>query len=107
MLVQDHSAANDRARKVAGKLNVTPPSRPSFKQRATYGAQYLLRGATFDRQFVSHMIKDHQKDIAAYRAQAKTGVEPTASMAKQTLPTLEKHLSTVQGLQAKTTAQRR
>jgi putative membrane protein len=108
MLVHDHSAANQRARAVAQQLNVSsPPTKPSVKQRATYAAQSLLRGGSFDRQFVSHMVSDHQKDIAAYRAQAQAGVQPTASMAREILPTLEKHLTTANNLQGKATAQTR
>jgi putative membrane protein len=66
-----------------------------------------LRGATFDRRFVNHMVTDHQNDIAAYRGQAQTGMEPTAGRAKETLPTLEKHLPIARSLQPKVTAQKR
>jgi putative membrane protein len=107
MLVDEHSAANTRAQAVARQLNVSPPSKPSLKQRATYAAQSIVRGASFDRRFVNHMISDHQKDIAAYRSQAQTGLEPTARMAKETLPTLEKHLVTAKSLQSNATAQKR
>ena len=106
MLVEDHSAANQRAQAVAQQLHVSPPSKPSLKQRATYGAQSILRGTSFDRRFVNHMVLDHQKDIAAYRAQAQTGMEPTAGIAKQTLPTLQKHLATAKSLQTNATAQK-
>jgi putative membrane protein len=106
-LVEDHSAANEKARKIAQDLKVTPPGRPSLKQRVVYGKLVLLRGATFDRQFARDMISGHQKAIAAYRAQAQGGVEPTASMAKETLPTLEKHLEMAQRLQTEVTAQKR
>jgi putative membrane protein len=106
-LVEDHSAANEKARKVAQDLKVTPPSRPSLKQRAVYAKQALLRGATFDRTFARDMVSDHQKDIAAFRAQAQGGAEPTASMAKEVLPTLEKHLAEAQRLQTEVTAQKR
>jgi putative membrane protein len=107
MLVDDHSAANKRAQAVAKQLKVSPPTKPSLRQRASYAAQSIFRGATFDRRFASHMVTDHQKDIAAYRGQAQTGMEPTAGMAKETLPTLEKHLATAKSLQTKVTAQKR
>jgi putative membrane protein len=107
MLVDDHSAANKRAQAVAKQLKVSPPTKPSLRQRASYAAQSIFRGATFDRRFASHMVTDHQKDIAAYRGQARTGMEPTAGMAKETLPTLEKHLATAKSLQTKVTAQKR
>ena len=107
MLVDDHTAANKRAQAVAQQLKVSPPTKPSLRQRASYAAQSIFRGASFDRRFANHMVTDHQKDIAAYRAQAGTGKEPTAGMAKQTLPTLQKHLATARSLQTKVTAQKR
>jgi putative membrane protein len=107
MLVEDHSAANEKARKVAEELRATLPSRPGVKARAVYAKLALLRGATFDRQFAKEMVSDHQKDIAAFRAQAQGGAEPTASMAKEVLPTLEKHLAEAQRLQTEVTAQKR
>ncbi|MBO0765441.1 MAG: DUF4142 domain-containing protein [Hyphomicrobiaceae bacterium] len=107
MLVEDHSAANEKARQVAQDLKVTPPSRPSLKERAGYAKLALLRGATFDRTFAKHMVSDHQKDIAAYRAQAQAGAEPTAGMANDVLPTLEKHFGEAQRLKTEVAAQKR
>ncbi|HEY1247092.1 MAG TPA: DUF4142 domain-containing protein [Hyphomicrobiaceae bacterium] len=107
MLVEDHTAANEKARKVAQDLKATPPSRPGLRERAVYAKLALLRGAAFDRQFAKEMVSDHQKDIAAFRAQAQAGTEPTASMAREVLPTLEKHLSAAQRLQTEVTAQKR
>src|SRR5262249_31967040 len=106
-LVEDHGAANEKARKIAQDLKVTPPARPSIKQRATYATQALVRGPAFAKKFVGHMVSDHQQDIAASGAQAQGGAEPTATMAKETLPTLEKHLAEAQRLQSEVTAQRR
>ncbi len=107
MLVQDHSEANTRANAVARQIGLNPPTRPSVKQRLSYGYYASLRGNTFDRQFVKHMVDDHKKDIQAYQAQAQSGTGPVADYAKQTLPTLEKHLNTAESLQSKPTAQRK
>ena len=107
MLVDDHSAANERARSVAQQVGTTPPRRPSLKQRLSYGYYAALRGATFDRQFITHMVRDHKKDIQEFRTEAQSGTGPAADFAKETLPTLEKHLSTAQELQPKVTAERR
>ena len=107
MLVDDHSAANERARSVAQQVGTTPPRRPSLKQRLSYGYYAALRGATFDRQFITHMVRDHKKDIQEFRTEAQSGTGHAADFAKETLPTLEKHLSTAQELQPKVTAERR
>lgn len=97
-LVTDHTAANTRAMAVASQIGVTPPSEPTKKQKADYDKLAKLSGATFDKQFASHMVKDHKKDVSAYRADAKKK-DPTAAYASETLPTLEQHLQTAMSLQ--------
>ena len=44
------------------------------------------------------MIDDHKKDIAKYEKQASSGDPQTAALAKDTLPTLRKHLETAESL---------
>ena len=58
-----------------------------------------MSGAEFDRAFVGHMVKDHEKDVALFRAQAKDGKdEELKGLAAATLPTLEEHLKMAQAL---------
>jgi putative membrane protein len=106
MLADDHTAANRRAREVARQIGLRPPTKASMTQRLAFGFYAVLRGATFDRQFVRHMIDDHKKDIQAYEEQARGG-GPVAEFAKDTLPTLRKHLSAVEDLLGRVTAQTR
>ena len=54
-------------------------------------------GDAFDKEFAKHMVADHKEDIAEFEAQAK-GSDEVASFAKDTLPTLQKHLQTAQSL---------
>ncbi len=44
------------------------------------------------------MVEDHNKDIANYEKQASSGNGKTAALAKDTLPTLRKHLELAKGL---------
>jgi putative membrane protein len=98
MLVKDHSEANEKAKQVATQLGVTPPTGASVTQKAKYLKLKVLSGATFDRTFVSDMVRDHQTDINAYQNQARK-TDPAGMLAKETLPTLRHHLEVAQQLQ--------
>jgi putative membrane protein len=98
MLVTDHSAANQKATSVAGQLGVTPPSEPSKKQQADHDKLAKVSGAAFDRQFATMMVADHKKDIADYKKASKSKNDAVAGYATDSLPVLEKHLQTAQGL---------
>jgi putative membrane protein len=65
-----------------------------------------LSGATFDREFVKHMVDDHKKDIKEYEKEAKAD-DAAGAYAKETLPTLRKHLDTAQSLSSAATTGRR
>jgi hypothetical protein len=44
------------------------------------------------------MVEDHTKDIAKYEKQETDGDPQTSGLAKETLPTLRKHLVTANSL---------
>ena len=47
----------------------------------------------FDRQFITHMVRDHKHDVKAFRKEAKAKEDsPVKVFAQNTLPTLEGHL---------------
>jgi putative membrane protein len=56
-----------------------------------------LSGAKFDIEFARHMVGDHKKDISEYDKEAKKS-DAAGAYAKETLPTLRKHLETAQSL---------
>lgn len=104
MLVQDHSAANEKATSLAQTQGVTPPTAPKPEAKKEYDRLSKLDGEAFDKEFAKHMVADHKKDIAEFEAQSK-GSDDVASFAKDTLPTLKKHLQTAQSLQSGKSAQ--
>src|SRR4029079_16993452 len=67
MLNDDHSAANQKAIDVAKSMGITAPDGPSAKQKADYNKMSKMSGAQFDRSFATHMVADHEKDIAEYK----------------------------------------
>lgn len=97
MLVEDHSAANDKAISIAQAQGVTAPRAPKPEAKKELDRLSNLKGEAFDKEFAQHMVTDHQKDIAEFKAQAN-GTDEVANFAKDTLPTLQKHLQTAQSL---------
>ena len=58
-----------------------------------------LNGRDFDREFIRFMIDDHRNDIRAFREEANESNDPASMLARQQLPTLEKHLNIALSLQ--------
>jgi putative membrane protein len=98
MLATDHGDANKRAREVASKVGVTPPTGPNKEQAAVYDKLSKLSGPAFDREFAKEMVEDHEKDIQKYQRAARNKNDPVGDYASQTLPTLETHLQTAKSL---------
>jgi putative membrane protein len=99
-LVADHTKAKDQASAVAKAMNVpiptgTPPEADSGLKMAM-----SMSGAGFDKDFLAMMVKDHQAAIDKFQQEAaSTDPAQVTDLAKQSLPTLKKHLETAQSLQ--------
>jgi len=100
-MIDDHSRANDKLREVAMSKGVTLPSDMDRKTRDQYHKLDQLSGERFDRAYVDMMVKDHQKDVSDFDHEAKRGNDPDVQrFASTTLPTLQEHLTMVQGLKS-------
>lgn len=99
VLEQDHSKANQQAMAAASSMGVTPPSEPSPKEQAVYQHLASLSGSRFDEAFVKAMVKDHKKDIAEFKKEAKGSNSPASTYAQQILPDLNKHLQLAESLE--------
>ncbi|MBZ9974213.1 MULTISPECIES: DUF4142 domain-containing protein [unclassified Mesorhizobium] len=97
-LVKDHGKAKKQALAVGKKLGVAETDDLTDEATAEMTKLNGLSGAAFDQEFTTYMVSDHQKDIAEFRDEAKTGSSKVAKLAKKTLPTLEKHLKIAQSL---------
>jgi putative membrane protein len=97
MLSTDHSAANQKAMDAAKGMSVNPPTGPNAKQKADYDKMSKMSGAAFDKMFATHMIADHQKDIAEYKKEAKRK-DAAGEYASGQIDTLQKHLDTAKSL---------
>jgi putative membrane protein len=64
-----------------------------------------MTGAQFDRQFATHMVTDHQRDIAEYKKEAKQS-DAAGEYAKGQIDALQKHLDTAKSLKSSKTSGR-
>jgi putative membrane protein len=98
MLESDHGAHKDKLTAMATTAGLTVTDEPSAEAKANIAKLTALHGPAFDTAFKAAMIEDHEKDIAKYEKQAAGTDAQTAAMAKETLPTLRKHLDTAKAL---------
>jgi len=100
MLVDDHTKGRDQASEVAKAMNVPVPTDTPPEADQELKMTMGMSGAGFDKDFIAMEVKDHKKDIAKFEAEANSS-DPAqvTDLAKQTLPTLKKHLQKAQSLQ--------
>jgi putative membrane protein len=98
MLATDHGAHKEKLAALAARAGISIEVDPSDEAKTNLEKLKRLHGAEFDEAFKRMMIEDHTKDIAKYERQQATGDAQTSALAKETLPTLRKHLATAQSL---------
>jgi putative membrane protein len=92
-MVADHTKVNTQLMSLAQTKGVKLDTRHKMSQ---------LDSANFDQAWLDQMVKDHQKTIAAFQTETKSGTDADVkSFANKTLPALQKHLQMVQSAQAK------
>ena len=104
MLVTDHSAHKAKVLALAKTHGVADTQAMGATGRLEEVKLKLLDGPSFDREFARYMVHDHQKDITEFSTEAHAGDPAIADLARQTLPTLHKHLSAAEALEHKTSA---
>ena len=100
MLEDDHTKANDQAKELAKALNVPVPDGTTPEADSELKMATGMSGAGFDKDFLADMVKGHQQAIDKFQQEAgSSDPAQVTDFAKQTLPTLKKHLQTAQSLQ--------
>ncbi|HZK65450.1 MAG TPA: DUF4142 domain-containing protein [Puia sp.] len=102
MMVKDHSEANDKLKTIASTLNIALPDSVSDDTKKEIDKLKMKKGRDFDKAYVDMMLDDHKKDIADFRKCADNCSDSSIkAFASNTLPTLEKHLDSVQSIAGK------
>jgi putative membrane protein len=59
-----------------------------------------LQGNEFDREYVKAMVDDHKKDLDEFRKMQRNARDANLkAWIDKTLPTIESHLQTIEGIQ--------
>ncbi|HEY2615624.1 MAG TPA: DUF4142 domain-containing protein [Chthoniobacterales bacterium] len=93
-MVTDHSKANAELMAIAKTKGVDlSKEKPQLEK---------LDKANFDKEYITLMVKDHEKDLSEFQAEAKNGSDPEVkAFASKTSGVIAKHLAMVKEAQAK------
>ena len=98
-MVDDHTKANEELKQLASRGNVQIPDALDSKHQSRIDKMSKLSGEQFDKAYLKDQLKDHEKDVREFSAEAQNGNDPTIkAFASSTLPILQHHLEMVKGL---------
>lgn len=102
-MADDHKQAADTLKQIGSSLQYEPPSRLSSHAKSDKARLEKLSGADFDREFLSLVVKEHQKDLSVFEKESKREAAPASlkSFAASTLKGLQDHLKMAQDLSGK------
>jgi putative membrane protein len=90
-MVNDHSQANNELKSIAASKGVQVPS--SGKSMGNWKN---------DKEYMDMMVKDHEKDLAEFQAEANDGSDPDVKkFANKTSKIIQKHLNMAKEIQGK------
>ena len=70
-MVDEHSKMNDELASIAKQKGVTPPTSADLASKAKNALMNVLLGKTFDKQYVSSQLDDHQETLALMQKEAQ------------------------------------
>lgn len=100
-MVTDHSQANSDLMRIAANLRVKLPTDLDQKHKNVLNRLSRLSGSAFDRAYVKDMVKDHKKDLKAFRKEANSGQNADVrAFAAKYVPVIAHHLQMIQEIDA-------
>ena len=101
-MVTDHSKANEELQQLATAKGVALPTELGGEHKDAFDHLSSLSGADFDKQYMKHMVEDHEKDVAEFEKASTTGQDSDLkAWAAKTLPTLKEHLQLAKTISSK------
>ena len=96
MMVKDHTAINDDLKALAAQKDVILPDSLDAKHQGMVDKMAALTGSEFDDAYIKGMIKAHQKDAKAFKAEsAATQDADIKNFLDKSIPVVEAHLQHV------------
>lgn len=101
-MVDDHDKANQELKQLAESKGIQLPTALDESHRKVSERLSKLSGAAFDREYMSEMVKNHQKTISLFERHSKSSSDQELkSWAERKLPTLREHLQMARDIGAK------
>jgi putative membrane protein len=100
-MIAYHTKAGQEFQSALQAAKIPPPPRQELnaKQKAALSKLRALRGAAFDKAYLSGQLKGHKEAVSLFRSYAKSGRTPELKQfAERMLPTLERHMQMAQDL---------
>jgi putative membrane protein len=93
-MVDDHSKTLEELRQMALTKGLGLPTEMAGDHKKAFDHLESLSGAEFDKAYASHMVEDHEKDVAEFdKASTSATDSDVKTWAGKTLPTLKEHLA--------------
>ncbi|HVP78330.1 MAG TPA: DUF4142 domain-containing protein [Thermodesulfobacteriota bacterium] len=97
--IEHHTQINDELTQLASKKGVTLPKKMGKKEQEALDKIAKLSGPDFDKAYLEMEIKDHSKDLSAFRKEAKDGKDPDVkAWATKAVAAIEEHLKMARDL---------
>ncbi|MBS1806371.1 MAG: DUF4142 domain-containing protein [Acidobacteria bacterium] len=97
-MVNDHGQMGEKWLKpVAQQMGLNEPSSPSKKDKKEIEKLSSLSGQDFDKEYITMMVKDHQKDLKQFQSESQTAQSPAVKqIAEKGSQIIEQHLQIIQ-----------
>ena len=104
-VITDHTKVGNELKQIATAKGITLPADMTAAQQATVTRLTALKGAEFDREFMTIMGENHDKSVTTFKEVARDGTDAEIkAFAAKTLPTLEEHQKMAHEIHAKLTS---
>ncbi|QVL30820.1 DUF4142 domain-containing protein [Telmatocola sphagniphila] len=101
-MVTDHSKAGQELKDIAKAEGFAVTEKQLPEHQKEFDALKSLTGAMFDKEYVKHMVKDHEEDVHEFTRASKEAKNPRLrAFAEKTLPVIKEHLEIIRKLETK------
>jgi len=100
MMVNDHTKAGNELKALVSPKGITLSDSIDPKKTGTLENLNQMSGASFDKQYMSMMVKDHQETVKKFQmASEKCDDSDLKTWAAKTLPTIKMHTDSAEAIQ--------
>jgi putative membrane protein len=99
-MVLDHGMNQNELRTAARAANIPVPDKMLPKHQKDVDKFENYKGDNFDKEYMDHMVKDHQKAVDLFtKAPKEAKNDPIQGYAEKSLPVLKQHLELAKRVQ--------